>query len=94
MTSHCAVSVNSRVSVTLEIRSCKKEVSVPLDFFFQGQRRSSLYCLLAGSEDDEPAEWSDSMATPPLKIVSPSTAAGRRVCFEVLMIPDINSTRH
>lgn len=64
--------------------------------FFQGQRRSSLYYLLAGSEDDEPAEWSDSMATPPLKIVSPSTAAdaGRRVCFEVLMIPDINSTRH
>ncbi|CAH3115249.1 unnamed protein product, partial [Porites lobata] len=45
-----------------------------------GQRRSSLYCLLAGSEDDEPAEWSDSMATPPLKIVSPLTAAdaGRR----------------
>ena len=36
MISHCAVSVNSRVTVTLKIRSCKKEVNVPLDFFLPG----------------------------------------------------------
>lgn len=45
-------------------------------FFLQGPRRSSLSGLLAGSDDDEVAEWSESMATPPLKITK-AAAAGR-----------------
>jgi len=47
---------------------------------YQGQRRSSLSGLLAGGDGDEVAEWSDSMATPPLKISSP--AAGLRDSFK------------
>ena len=55
--------------------------SVP---FSQGQRTSTLSCLIAGGHDDDIAEWSDSMATPPLKIKEP--AGGRRNPFQVLMI--------
>ena len=50
----------------------------------QGQRTSTLSCLLAGGNDNDIAEWSESMATPPLKISAP--AGGRRNPFQVLMI--------
>lgn len=41
--------------------------------FFQDQRRSSLSFLLAESDDDE---WSESMATRPLKITRPNADSG------------------
>lgn len=50
----------------------------------QGQRTSSLSCLLAGGSDNDVTEWSESMATPPLKVQEP--AGGRRNPFQVLMI--------
>lgn len=50
----------------------------------QGQRTSTLSCLLAGGNDDDIAEWSESMATPPLKIKEP--AGGMRSAFQVLMV--------
>ncbi|XP_068719868.1 breast cancer type 2 susceptibility protein-like isoform X2 [Montipora capricornis] len=37
-----------------------------------GRGKSSLSFLLAGSDDDEVTEWSESMATPPLKITRPA----------------------
>lgn len=43
---------------------------------FQGRGKSSLSFLLAGSDDDEVAEWSESMATPPLKITRPAANIG------------------
>ena len=57
--------------------SSKEVLKACVCVFLQGPRRSSLSCLLAGSDDDEIAEWSESMATPPLKITKPA-AAGRR----------------
>ena len=50
----------------------------------QGQRTSNLSCLLAGGGDDDVTEWSESMATPPLKMTEP--AGGRKNPFQVLMI--------
>lgn len=41
--------------------------------FFQDQRRSSLSFLLAEGDNDE---WSESMATPPLKITRPTADSG------------------
>lgn len=50
--------------------------------FFQDQRRSSLSFLLAESADDE---WSESMATPPLKITRPTADTG---------LPEQNTRRY
>ena len=50
----------------------------------QGQRTSTLSFLLAGGNDDNIAEWSESMATPPLQFKGP--AGGRKNPFQVLMI--------